>query len=93
MDATETVEYWKAEDKLSTLSPRSKQGFKLHPNISLGLNKTVIKKTTTRRRKLKAVTQTIVKMEKKPMARNKALVAEDVAVVAAAALVMEKFCR
>lgn len=32
-------------------------------------------------------------MEKKPMARNKALVAEDVAVVAAAALVMEKFCR
>ncbi|CAG7872910.1 unnamed protein product [Brassica rapa] len=64
-----------SQSSLSTLSLWSKQGFKLHPKISLGLNKTVIKKTTTRRRKLKAVTRTIVKMEKKPMARNKALVA------------------
>ncbi|KAF3516108.1 hypothetical protein DY000_02062341 [Brassica cretica] len=68
-----------------------KTSFKLLPKISLGLSKTVIKKTATRRRKLKAVTLTIVKMENKPMARNRALVAEDV--VAAAALVMEKVRR
>ena len=65
--------------------------------LRLTLNKTVAKKTATRRRKLKAVTVTIVKMEKKkPMARNRPLVAEDVAVedvVAADAPVMEKLRR